>query len=79
MSENRRNHGLATKPRTWTGPKPEKCELCQQPLTGNFVDGATRAGFWAIMCDFCHFRSGRGLGIGRGQRYSLDTLEKVAG
>jgi hypothetical protein len=33
------------------------------------VDGATKGGPWASMCDDCHADMGVGLGVGKGQRY----------
>jgi len=63
----------------WRGSKPEKCDLCGKPLAQQFVAGKTVRGPWGIMCAVCHFRFGMGLGLGRGQRYDLTTLEKIDG
>lgn len=53
----------------WNGSVPERCEVGGEPIVGAFVDGATRMGPWAVMCPDCHEAYGRGLGVGRGQRY----------
>lgn len=68
----------------WLSPAPVSCDLCSTPLTltaghTHFVDGKTRFGPWAAMCVNCHAANGVGLGTGRGQKYSLKTLEKVEG
>jgi hypothetical protein len=63
----------------WCGTKPVKCDVCNKQLELHFVDGATVYGPWGIMCMTCHAEVGRGLGTGCGQKYSLATLEKVAG
>lgn len=63
----------------WLGPRPTSCELCTLPLEKEFIDGATRFGPWAIMDPKCHKKHGRGLGLGFGQRYDLNTLEKLEG
>lgn len=77
------------KTKKWWGIPPEKCELCGIPfgdLTGQdlseqnyFIDGSTVMGPWAIMCEDCHETRGNGLGTGKGQKYRVDTLEKVGG
>jgi hypothetical protein len=61
------------------GVTPVKCEMCHQPLKDFFTDGKTLMGPWALMCDSCERKHGMGHGTGLGQRYRLDTLEKVAG
>ena len=63
----------------WLGPRPTSCEICNVPLEKEFVDGATKHGPWAIMDRNCHKKIGRGFGLGRGQRYDLETLEKLEG
>jgi len=63
----------------WMSPKPEKCDICKEPIEDQFVDGATVMGPWAIMCSGCHFQYGRGTGTGKGQVYDAVTLEKVKG
>ena len=53
----------------WLSPAPTKCDICGVAITNSFVDGATMAGPWACLCNGCHTAYGRGLGLGRGQRY----------
>ncbi len=65
--------------RTWMGGVPTECQLCHVPLTTTFIDGKTRFGPWAIMCPACHRDQAFGLGVGRGQAYQLDTLQKIGG
>lgn len=54
----------------WLSPAPIKCDLCDHPITGTFIDGKTRMGPWANMCPSCHRIHGSGLGMGRGQKYT---------
>lgn len=65
----------------WMSPKPESCDICHRNLDTltAFIDGVTATGQWAIMCLTCHKYWGMGLGLGKGQRYSLATLEKTHG
>lgn len=53
----------------WQGAIPQACQICNTPLTTQFVDGATVFGSWAYMCKECHSDNGYGLGTGRGQLY----------
>lgn len=53
----------------WISPAPEKCDICKEPITDTFVDGATKFGPWGFMCPSCHPKVGCGLGLGRGQKY----------
>lgn len=63
----------------WMGGIPKTCDLCHKELKQQFVDGRTQMGPWGIMCATCHSKVGCGLGLGQGQRYDLQTLNKVAG
>jgi hypothetical protein len=64
----------------WMGAKPDSCNLCGEKLgAGQFVDGKTIFGPWAIMCPACHDLSGVGLGTGLGQKYDGFTLKKLEG
>lgn len=63
----------------WNAEAPARCDGCDEMLEGTFIDGKTIFGHWAIMCENCHTTHGVGLGIGKGQRYNLKTLEKIAG
>ena len=62
----------------WMGSEP-KCDFCQRQPKRFFVDGATRQGPWAMMCEGCFVLEGVGLGTGRGQKYDAKTREKVGG
>lgn len=55
------------------------CQLCKDKPTDFLVDGKTKHGYWAFMCVNCHAQVGYGLGTGRGQKYSIKTLQKVEG
>lgn len=55
----------------WSSPPPEQCDLCQKPIAETFVDGRTRLGSWACMCESCHVEQGGMLGRGLGQKYQL--------
>ena len=59
--------------RVWYGIIPEKCDLCHKPINDTFIDGGTKMGPWANMCSVCHIRAGRGLGIGKGQKYQKQS------
>lgn len=70
------------RPVYYLGLVPATCELCGKPITTTFVDGATTAGQWAIMCDDCWSNGykkpgicglGGALGVGRGQRYTIQS------
>lgn len=56
----------------WIGSEPVRCDTCDQPFEGIFVDGKTKMGPWAKLCPRCHERMGVGLGVGLGQRYRLN-------
>jgi len=53
----------------WLSGTPEHCDVCGLPIVDTFIDGATRFGPWGCVCPTCHGLDGRGLGIGRGQKY----------
>jgi len=61
----------------WLGSPPAKCDLCQKPIGKTFIDGATQYGPWANMCPSCHKARGRGLGMGKGQKYKLEGADWV--
>jgi hypothetical protein len=63
----------------WMGSPPTKCDICGKPPRATFVDGQTVMGPWAIMCSTCHEKVGTGLGMGQGQMYDVQTLEKIRG
>ena len=65
----------------WQG-EAESCDICGESLDGLsdkqwFVDGKTKHGPWAVMCPMCFETYGVGLGIGKGQKYDVKTLEKM--
>lgn len=70
-----------TKQKKWNGSWPAKCDICNTDLEEeeHFVDGVTQYGPWGLMCPECHSSVGNGLGTGRGQAYSSDTLIKLEG
>jgi len=56
----------------WHGHVPTECQVSKKPITDEFVDGALKiGGHWAIMHPECHAYAGMGIGVGKGQRYSL--------
>jgi hypothetical protein len=56
-----------------------ECDFCGINLLVQdeyYVDGVTKPhGYWANMCIGCHTRFGRGLGLGRGQKYKVTCLD----
>ena len=53
---------------TWYGSTD--CQFCGTSLKGQvLIDGKTKFGPWAVMCEPCFKVNGLGLGIGKGQRY----------
>lgn len=64
--------------RNWLSKVPDNCEVCHRPLGKYFIDGDTGHG-WALMCEECHKGFGKGLGIGKGQKYVTKTGEGVDG
>ena len=63
----------------WFGSAPDKCAICQAEFKTSFVDGRVRGGRWALLCEDCHSHYGVGLGLGKGQKYDIKTLEKIGG
>ena len=61
----------------WIGLIPKYCDICKKPLKIFFVDGRTKMGPWAIMCSSCHREHGVGIGIGKGQKYSILGGQKI--
>ena len=63
--------------KVWMGSEPTVCDLCNGPFRDKtFVDGATRMGPWAMMCNACHTLDGFGLGTGKGQKYVYEKKTK---
>ncbi len=48
--------------------KLPKCDFCDEKAK---VDGATRLGPWAYMCDYHFKEEGLGLGLGKGQKLEV--------
>ena len=63
----------------WLGTLPEKCDICGIILTAVFIDSRTIRGPWANMCSKCHKEYGCGTGTGYGQKYDINTTEKIEG
>lgn len=55
----------------WEGSHPLKCQIRGENIVMSFIDGSTGSGSWAIMCNECHKVFGKGLGIGKGQRFVM--------
>lgn len=55
------------------------CDLCGDELHTVRVDGRTKFGPWADMCVTCHAEHGAGFGVGRGQKYDVQTGRKLEG
>lgn len=56
-----------------------KCDICKSEMGEFFYDFATVMGPWALGCEACFRKYGRGLGTGLGQKYNTETREKVDG
>ncbi|OGV66912.1 MAG: hypothetical protein A2283_24290 [Lentisphaerae bacterium RIFOXYA12_FULL_48_11] len=63
----------------WTGSTPVKCDLCGNAFKKSdcFFDFKTNAGPWCLGCEQCFKTCGIGLGSGKGQKYSVATLERI--
>ena len=59
----------------WSSTLPTTCDLCKGKLKKEFVDGRTKLGPWGIMCNGCFKIYGVGLGVGKGQRYSIKGIK----
>jgi hypothetical protein len=61
-------------------PKLPNCDIHMIERNGTIVpaavDGKTKRGPWAAMCESCFTTHGVGLGTGRGQRYVVGTKPK---
>lgn len=53
----------------WSGPAPVVCDHCDRPISGAFIDGRTKFGLWASLCNGCHQEVGIGVGPAKGQRF----------
>ena len=62
-----------SKKKTWIGEPPSVCDMCNLPITKEFIDAKTCYGVWGCLCFDCHETYGVGLGEGRGQKYVLNN------
>lgn len=65
----------------WLSAKPKECQLCHKKFKEGdaFIDGAMKAGPWALMCEKCFKTLGVGrLGLGFGQKYDFKTCDKLS-
>ena len=60
-------------------PHPCTCDVCNIGLDKVLYDGVTTMGPWALMCYPCHRDLGRGLGLGKGQRYEWTECSAADG
>jgi hypothetical protein len=67
----------------WVGSKPDTCDICKKKIENYFIDGridlGVRGSGWALVCMKCWKKFGVRLGTGWGQKYSMETMEKVEG
>lgn len=54
------------------------CDFCGKDCGSRYIDGSTRMGPWATMCQWCYLKRGNGLGTGRGQCYDRKDIDGVA-
>jgi hypothetical protein len=65
---------MTHRPVYWRSAVPSECQVTPGlTVTDVFVDGATRSGPWALMHPDTHAVYGRGLGVGRGQKYERQS------
>jgi hypothetical protein len=62
----------------WMGSNPT-CDICGKKPKEWFVDGKTKMGPWALMCERDFPKMGVGIGPGRGQKYDAKTMNKIEG
>jgi hypothetical protein len=60
----------------WLSPMPEKCQCCGKKFNNgdSFSDCSVPifGGSWALICDECFTTNRCKLGLGRGQRYTIE-------
>ena len=59
----------------WHGEIPKRCDICGREIKKVFIDGRTDMGAWANMCEHCHRERGVGLGVGKGQKYTMKVIK----
>lgn len=65
--------GVTALKKHWMSPAPEKCDVCETPITTVFYDMKTKQGPWGCLCPSCAML-GPGIGktgLGFGQKYEL--------
>lgn len=69
---------MATK---WMGEKPTECQSCGGVFskTAKYFYDCVIQGRWGIICHACFTAYRCRVGTGVGQKYSLQTLEKIDG
>jgi hypothetical protein len=55
----------------YSGIPPKTCDICKKNLVSVFFDAKTKMGPWANLCQDCFNKLGVGLGIGKGQKYTI--------
>jgi hypothetical protein len=55
----------------YSGIPPKTCDICKKNLVNVFFDAKTKMGPWANLCQDCFNKQGVGLGIGKGQKYTI--------
>lgn len=61
-----------------SGEEVRFCDICETTIKdGICIDGRTKMGPWADMCQGCHKTHGIGLGLGKGQKYQRSEDGKV--
>ncbi len=62
----------------WMGSKPIICDLCSENFDEVFYDARVpNKGMWGLVCTKCFKNNHCKLEVGSGQKYSLETLEKL--
>ncbi len=47
----------------WEGSKPTGCELCEDDIEHEFIDGMTQWNCWGMLCPTCHKNCGVGFDL----------------
>jgi len=70
---------LTSRMKGWYGSVPTECQECTSPLVDVFYDAPTSNRIWGVICNNCFVKMGRKLGMGRGQKYDIKTLNMLDG
>lgn len=57
--------------KTWAGETV--CDICGEEIVDTLYDARIREGCWATLCESCWKVHGIGLGIGKGQKYVVNS------